>query len=147
MSGFMSVFGWIPYTFEPLKTHFCLFIKLDFNCRPRGNTVLPMDSDFQHRKKESEVGQLCWTPCDPMDCSLLSSSVHGIFQARVPEWVAISFSRGSSRPRDSALQADALPSESPSYTCSYPVNRHLGLSSPCPFLSGPNSSFPGICLP
>ena len=35
-----------------------------------------------------------------MDCSLLSSSVRGIFQARILEWVAISFSRGSSRPRD-----------------------------------------------
>ena len=37
--------------------------------------------------------------CDPMDCSLLGSSVHGIFQARALEWVAISFSRGSSQPR------------------------------------------------
>ena len=37
--------------------------------------------------------------CDPMDCSLPGSSVHGIFQARILEWVAISFSR-SSRPRD-----------------------------------------------
>ena len=37
--------------------------------------------------------------CDPMDCSLPSSSVHGIFQARVLQWVAISFSRGSSWPR------------------------------------------------
>ena len=36
----------------------------------------------------------------PMDCSLLSSSVHGILQARMLEWVAISFSRGSSLPRD-----------------------------------------------
>ena len=35
-----------------------------------------------------------------MDCSLPGSSVHGIFQARVLEWVAISFSRGSSQPRD-----------------------------------------------
>ena len=35
-----------------------------------------------------------------MDCSPPGSSIHGIFQARVPEWVAISFSRGSSRPRD-----------------------------------------------
>ena len=35
-----------------------------------------------------------------MDCSLPASSVHGIFQARVLEWIAISFSRGSSRPRD-----------------------------------------------
>ena len=38
--------------------------------------------------------------CDPMDCSLPGSSVHGIFQARVLEWVAISFSRRSSPPRD-----------------------------------------------
>ena len=38
--------------------------------------------------------------CDPMDCSLPGSSVHGIFQARVLEWIAISFTRGSSRPRD-----------------------------------------------
>ena len=46
--------------------------------------------------KESEVAQSCPTLCDPMDCSLPGFSVRGIFQARVPEWVAISFSRGSS---------------------------------------------------
>ena len=38
--------------------------------------------------------------CDPMDCSLTGSSVHGIYQARILEWIAISFSRGSSRPRN-----------------------------------------------
>ena len=38
--------------------------------------------------------------CDPTDCSLPGSSFHGIFQARILEWVAIPFSRGSSRPRD-----------------------------------------------
>ena len=43
-------------------------------------------------KIESEVAQLCPTPCDPMDCSLPGSSVHWIFQARVLEWVAIAFS-------------------------------------------------------
>ena len=48
----------------------------------------------------SEVAQSCLTLCDPMDCYLLGSSIHGIFQARVLEWVAISFSRGSSQPRD-----------------------------------------------
>ena len=42
----------------------------------------------------------CVQLCDPMDCSLPGSSTHGIFQARVLEWVAISFSRGSSRPSD-----------------------------------------------
>ena len=38
--------------------------------------------------------------CNPIDCSLPSSSVHGILQARILEWVVISFSRGSSQPRD-----------------------------------------------
>ena len=50
--------------------------------------------------KWSEVAQSCMTLCDPMDCSLSGSSIHGIFQARALEWVAISFSRGSSQPRD-----------------------------------------------
>ena len=50
--------------------------------------------------KESEVAQSCPTLWDPMECSLIGSSVHGIFQARVLEWVAISFSRGSFRLRD-----------------------------------------------
>ena len=49
---------------------------------------------------ESEVAQSCPTLCDPMDCSLPGFSVSGIFQATVLEWVAISFSRGSSQPRD-----------------------------------------------
>ena len=40
------------------------------------------------------------TLCHPMDCGLPGSSVHGIFQARILEWVAISFSRGSSQLRD-----------------------------------------------
>ena len=66
----------------------------------------------------SEVSQSCPTLCDPMDCRPPGSSIHGIFQARVVEWVAISFSRGSSWPMDPwiepgspAMQADALPSE------------------------------------
>ena len=46
-------------------------------------------------KSESEVAQSCLTLCDPKDCSLLGSSVHGIFQARVLEWVAIAFSTPS----------------------------------------------------
>ena len=44
--------------------------------------------------------QLCPTLCDPMDCSPPGSSVHGIVQARILEWVAISYSRGSSQPRN-----------------------------------------------
>ena len=48
----------------------------------------------------SLIGTLWYLLCDPIDCSLLGSSVHGIFQARILEWVAISFSRRSSQPRD-----------------------------------------------
>ena len=47
-------------------------------------------------KRESEVAQSCPTLSDPMDCSLPGCSVHGISQARVLEWGAIAFSRGSS---------------------------------------------------
>ena len=47
-------------------------------------------------KSESEVSQSCPTLSDPVDCSPPGSSVHGIFQARVLEWVAIAFSSGLS---------------------------------------------------
>ena len=54
---------------------------------------------------------------NPMDCSLPGSTVHGVLQARILEWVAIPFSRGSSQPgiepRFPALQADSLPSKPP----------------------------------
>ena len=46
------------------------------------------------------VAQSCPTLCNTMDCSLPGSSAHGILQARILEWVAIPFSRGSSWPRD-----------------------------------------------
>ena len=55
---------------------------------------------FDQSESESEVAQSCPTLCDPMDCSPPGSFVHGILQARILEWVAISFSRGSSQPRD-----------------------------------------------
>ena len=50
-------------------------------------------------ESESEVAQSCPTLWDHIDCSLPGSSVHGIFQAIVLEWIAISFSRGSSQPK------------------------------------------------
>ena len=50
-------------------------------------------------ESEKEVAPPCPTLCDPIDCSLPGSSVHGIFQAIVLEWIAISISRGSSQPR------------------------------------------------
>ena len=61
--------------------------------------------------------QSCPTLCDPVDCSPLGSSVHGILQTRILKWDAMPYSKGSSRPRDQpgspALQADAVPSEPP----------------------------------
>ena len=51
-------------------------------------------------KSESEVAQSCLTLCNPMDFSLPGSSIQGVFQARILEWVAISLSKWSSRPRD-----------------------------------------------
>ena len=51
-------------------------------------------------ESESEVAQSYPTLCDPVDCSPPGSSIHGILQARILEWVAISFSMGSSWPRD-----------------------------------------------
>ena len=62
----------------------------------RGEELTPWDLPG----KMSEVAQSCLTLCNPMDGSPPGSSVHGIFQARVLQWVAISFSRGSSHPRD-----------------------------------------------
>ena len=62
---------------------------------------------FSRYLPRSRIAISCWyyclkscPTCDPMDCSLPGSSVHGISQARILEWVAISFSRGSSQPRN-----------------------------------------------
>ena len=69
--------------------------------------------------------QSCLTLCYPMDCSPPGFSVHGILQARILEWVAISFSRGSSylgmEPGSPALQADSLPFELQESLYSIPI--------------------------
>ena len=65
-----------------------------------------------------KVTQSCRTLCDPMDCSLPGSSVRGILQARILEWVSILFSRGSLQPMDGtqvSCIADSLPSEPPGF--------------------------------
>ena len=75
-------------------------------CSPWGHKVKHnLATDLKHCIMSfcsscSLVAKLCPTSCDHMDCSLPGSSVHGISQARILEWAAISFSRGSSRPRD-----------------------------------------------
>jgi len=69
-------------------THSCLLKKL---CK---------ENRYLHVSMHAKQLQSCPTLCDLMDCSPPGSSVHGISQARILEWVAISFSRGSSRPKD-----------------------------------------------
>ena len=54
----------------------------------------------KHARMHAQLLQSCPTPCDPMDCSPPGSSVHGLLQARILEWVAVPFSRGSSQHRD-----------------------------------------------
>ena len=71
-------------------------------CKNQGNLRCNMLKCLWIEVKWSEVGS-CPTLCNPMDWSLQGSSAHGIFQARVLEWVAISFSRGSSQFRDWTL--------------------------------------------
>ena len=69
------------------------------------------------------VSKLCLTLCNPTDCSLPGSSVHGTFQVRILEWVAISFSRGSSWSGSNLhllhCGVDSILTESPehSYVC------------------------------
>ena len=78
------------------------------NSHPMGNSGFPCFFFFQFllivyhhlRHLYVLVTQSCPTLLYPMDCSPPGSSVHGISQVRILEWVAISFSRGSSRPRD-----------------------------------------------
>ena len=56
--------------------------------------------ELHHYALKVKVAQSCLILCDPMDCSLPASSVHGILQARILEWIAIPFFRGSSWSRD-----------------------------------------------
>ena len=73
----------------------------------------------------------CLTLCGPMDCSPPGSSVHGILQARILEWVAISFSTGSSRPRDQIevfRMRQTLPTAPPGKSVFWPL-QYFGLEN------------------
>ena len=93
------------YQMERQKEHRSLMIQL--MGQNQQEAQLPLN--FLHLKCNTFpsdcvlVAQSCLTLCDPMDCSLPGSSVHGILQARILQGVAISFSRGFSQPRDWTL--------------------------------------------
>ena len=80
-------------------------IRMDFFSFPNWHCVKPsMYFHLSQERSESEVklsvAQSCLTLCDLMDCSPPGSSVHGILQASILEWLVIPFSRGSLQPRD-----------------------------------------------
>ena len=83
----------------PLCPHVHSLCLCLYSC-PANRFICTIFSRFYESESESEVAQLYPTLCDPVDCSLPGSSICGALQARILEWVAISFSRGSSRPRD-----------------------------------------------
>ena len=95
----------------PLKLYLALLPFL--NDHKIKNLILfsPLSS-YVTSDRRQRFAQSCLTLCDPTDCGLPGSSVHGILQARVLEWVVIPFSRGSSRPRArtwfSHIKADSL---------------------------------------
>ena len=75
-------------------------ITADGDCSHKIKRRLLLERKVMTNLMWCEVIQSCSTLCDPMDCNIPRSSIHGIFPARVLEGVAISFSRGSSQPRD-----------------------------------------------
>ena len=80
---------------------FLLIDLLTTGVNPEGKNVFKRENiGFAFGASVCARAQLCLTLCDPMDCSPPGPSVHGTFLVRIIEWVAISFSRGSSRPRD-----------------------------------------------
>ena len=92
---------WQAVSMSLLKTLFIRFFPVLEEIHPhipaKGSETLLLK--IWPKWKWKVVAWACLTLSDPMDCSLPGSSLHGIFQARILEWVAISFSRGSSRPR------------------------------------------------
>ena len=82
-------FGWVTIGSWSLRYWMKLRFKGNFNL-PLNMLYIPMPGWQIHRemKSESEVAQLCPTLCDPVNCSPPGSSVHGILQARILEWVA-----------------------------------------------------------
>ena len=69
---------------------------LELHLNTGGLTLAPIRFQCSVNSLEVLVAQLCPTLCDPMDYSALGFSVHGILQARILEWVAMPFSKGSS---------------------------------------------------
>ena len=96
-----------------------------------------------HVNMHAKLLPSCPTLCNPMECSPPGSSVHGIFQARILEWVAIPLSRGSSQPRDQTqvsciqilyhLNQQGSPTDLPTGNSPNPLRTH-SISNEFPFV-------------
>ena len=105
-SGWDSVLSlpraWVKYLVRKLRLQHSAAKKKKRKCSLDITTLLPLEGSGtplfceKHSKVKVLVTQSCPTLCDPTDCNLPGSSVHGVSQARILEWAAIPFSRGSS---------------------------------------------------
>ena len=95
-----------PKTFRFVTHFFCVCVVQNYHPQllPLLKNTLAFrtwnNKQTKHEYVRTKSLQSFLTLCDPVDCSPPGSSVHGILQARILEWVAMLFSRGSSRPRD-----------------------------------------------
>ena len=95
---------WAIYPFEPSttsKNNVGIELEIAISTKQSPLSVwTPWELKVQTQSVVVESLSCIWLFCDPMDCSPPGSSVHEILQARILEWIAISFSRGPSGPRD-----------------------------------------------
>ena len=106
------VLEWVAFAFSIL----CVYMCIKLTCKIYSNWLM-----FESLKVKVLVAQSHLTLCDPMDCSPAASSVHEMLQARVLEWVAISYSRDLPNPvmepSSPAFQVDSLSVELPGKLC------------------------------
>ena len=93
---FMCLYQWCCSGNSPVSSHQVPIAALPLDGQRPLEQAAHLSFHFLRRSQSLSCVRLC----DPMDCSLPGSSVHGILQARILEWVAFPFSRGPSPPRD-----------------------------------------------
>ena len=107
---YSPLYFWCPANF--------LYCKDGFQTHSTISAIKTINTSLDVITSEGVSAQPCLTLCEPMDCSLPGSSVHGLLQARILEWVAMPSSRGSSQPKDQTQVSlvagqDSLPSDPP----------------------------------
>ena len=113
------------------KVHWCHYVISSTRNTATYCSIVALQCCVSIRAVLCLVVQSCLTLCNPMDCSPPDLPVHGVSQARVLVWVSISFSRGSSQPRDQAhiscrWQVGSLPLADEYFTTAPPIlNKYL----------------------